>query len=90
MAKRKNLFHDDETRRKIQTSQLVNRLTDHANGKIEMSPTQVKAAEVLLKKSLPDLAAIQLGGDEENPLQFALAGMKEILASRIARRSAGG
>lgn len=37
---------------------LVNRLTDHVVGKVEMSPTQVRAAEVLLRKTLPDLSAV--------------------------------
>lgn len=57
MAARKKLVHDDNTRLKIKTSQLINRLTSHVDGKIEMSATQVSAALGLLKKSLPDLAA---------------------------------
>src|SRR5215510_5087035 len=50
--------HDDETRAKIQTSQLINRLTDHALGGVDLTTTQVKAIEVLLRKSLPDLSAV--------------------------------
>jgi hypothetical protein len=54
---------------------LVKRLTDHAVGKVEMSPTQVKAVEVLLKKSLPDLAAIELSGKEDGaPIALELKG----------------
>lgn len=60
--------HTDEIRTKIQTSQLLNRLTDHALGKVELSSTQVRAIEVLLKKSIPDLQAIQLSGDADNPI----------------------
>lgn len=51
--------HDAATRLKIQTSQLVNRLSDHANGKVDLQPTQVKAIEILLRKVLPDLQAIE-------------------------------
>jgi len=69
MAARMRKTHQDDVRSKIQTSQLVNRLTDHALGKIELSPTQVRAIEVLIKKTLPDLATLQLTGDEDNPLQ---------------------
>lgn len=59
MAARSNkIRHDDETRLKIQTSQLANRLTDHALGNIELSATQVKAIEILLRKTLPDLSAL--------------------------------
>ena len=59
MAARLRAKHQDEIRAKIQTSQLVNRLQDHADGKNEMSPTQVRAAEILLKKAMPDLSAIE-------------------------------
>lgn len=63
MAARTNKpFHDDKTRQKIQASQLVNRLQDHALGKVEMTPTQVAAADKLLRKVLPDLTATELSG----------------------------
>lgn len=57
--------HDDETRAKIQTSQLINRLTEHALGDLKLEPTQVRAIEVLLKKTLPDLTATELSGGLE-------------------------
>lgn len=58
MAIRKTLSHDSKTREKIQTSQLINRLQENAFGKIELTALQVKSIEVLLKKTLPDLQAI--------------------------------
>ena len=39
----------------IQTAKLLKALADHVDNKREMSPTQVKAADVLLKKTIPDL-----------------------------------
>lgn len=69
MAVRKQLSHDTRTREKIRTSQLINRLESHAFGDAELTPTQVKAIEVLLRKTLPDLAAIQHSGDSENPVE---------------------
>jgi len=53
----------EETRAKIQTTQIVNRLNNYTlNGKdpktkkpIEMSTGQIRAAEILLSKSLPSL-----------------------------------
>ncbi len=68
MAARLNPAHDQRTREKIQTSQLINRLMDHANGKCEMSPTQVRAAEILLKKVIPDVANVQLTGEGGGPV----------------------
>lgn len=61
-------LHQDDVRRKIQASQLLNVLQDHAlTGDGELSPTRLKAIEILLRKSLPDLSAIQIdeGGKEE-------------------------
>ena len=62
-------LHQDDVRAKIQTSQLINRLTDHALGNVELSPTQVRAIEILIKKTLPDLSAVELTGDPENPVE---------------------
>lgn len=75
MAARLRLRHQDEIRAKIQTSQLINRLTDHALGEIDMTPTQIKAIEILLKKSMPDLQAVELSGDPENPVALKFGWM---------------
>lgn len=75
MAARLRLRHQDEVRAKIQASQLLNRLTDHAFGVIELSNSQIKAIEILLKKSIPDLQAIELSGDAENPVSLKFAWM---------------
>ena len=58
MAVRKKIVHDQNTREKIRVSQLINRLQKHIDGHIELSATQIKGIEILLKKSLPDLSAI--------------------------------
>lgn len=58
MAARKRALHlTDEWRAKIQTSMLINRLSDFVNGKIELTPAQVTAALGLLRKTAPDLQA---------------------------------
>jgi hypothetical protein len=69
MAARVNkIRHDEETRAKIKTSQLVNRLYAHAVGEVQLEPTQVKAIEILLRKTMPDLSAIDatLSGEVTN------------------------
>jgi hypothetical protein len=68
---RKNLAHSPLTRERIKTSMIVNRLQDHVEGKVELSPTQVSAGLGLLKKTLPDLQATTISGDQENPLRVA-------------------
>lgn len=70
MAARIRKNHQDEVRAKIQASQLINVLQNHALGKIEeLSPSRIKAIEILLKKSIPDLSSVEITGDEDNPIQ---------------------
>ena len=45
-----------QTRDKIQTSMLVNRLQMHIHGEVDMKPTQVQAALGLLRKTIPDIS----------------------------------
>lgn len=74
MAARLRLHHQDEVREKIRASQLVNRLQDHAFGKNEMSATQLKAAEVLLRKCVADLSSVQIGGSLEHNVSVTIKG----------------
>lgn len=64
-ATKRNSMLIEEAREKIKTTQLINRLQDHGLGKVEMSPTQVRAIEVLLKKRVPDLSAMTVQGDDD-------------------------
>lgn len=55
MASRKQLWHPDETKKRIQTSQLINRLTMHALSDAPlMDASQVAAARALIDKVLPN------------------------------------
>jgi hypothetical protein len=60
MAARKRLPLAAKTRERIRTSMLKNRLQDHALGRCEMTLSQVKAASVVLRKTLPDLRPVKL------------------------------
>jgi hypothetical protein len=64
-ARIRKIRHDDETRLKIKVSQLLNSLQNHVFGESELTPTQIQAAQILLKKALPDLQAIDLQGAGE-------------------------
>lgn len=58
------VLHRDTTdwRRRIRDSmaQIIPRLSRCASGKLDMTPTQVKAAQVLLSKVLPDLTSADI------------------------------
>lgn len=58
----------DHHRRKIQNSNILKALIEHAEGAREMSPSQVSAGLGLMKKVLPDLSATALTGDEGGAL----------------------
>jgi hypothetical protein len=52
--------HSDEIRAKIQASVIIGFLTEHIHGKREMTQTQVRSAEILLRKSVPDLSSVDM------------------------------
>lgn len=61
-----NKLHQEDVRRKIQVSQLLNVLSKQALGEgDDLSPARLKAIEILLRKSLPDLSAIQVDNAPE-------------------------
>lgn len=70
MAARKQLWHPDEVKKRIQASQLINRLMQHAlSDEPIMDNSQVNAAIRLLNKVLPDLKAIEHSGDPDHPIK---------------------
>jgi hypothetical protein len=60
--------HDDETRAKIQASQLINRLSSYALGEqgVELDANRIRAIDILLKKSLPDLTSVEHSGEQQH------------------------
>jgi hypothetical protein len=50
-------------RAKIQTSNIIHRLQKHLAGDVELSPTQIRCAEILLNKSLANLTATEITGE---------------------------
>tara|TARA_R110000764_G_scaffold56659_1_gene123432 strand:+ start:122 stop:427 length:306 start_codon:yes stop_codon:yes gene_type:complete len=76
-------LQQEQTRAAIKTTQLIKRLQGFALGEneakaakgedpkpIEIDPTRLKAIEILLRKSLPDLSTVTLQGDDDKPLAF--------------------
>ena len=62
----------DEWRAKIQVGAILTRLNRFVldkDGKVVMTSAQIKAADVLLRKRLPDLKAIEVTGPGGGPVQ---------------------
>jgi hypothetical protein len=62
MARRKQVSHSQATKSRIKTTQLVIRLQSNAFGTLKhpMNRDQIRCAEILLKKTLPDLASLHV------------------------------
>lgn len=56
----------------INVNQILRRLFKLVMGQVEMTPAAVTAAGIMLKKVLPDLAAVDLSGSVEN-IHYAIA-----------------
>jgi hypothetical protein len=63
-------LHQDDVRKKIQVGQLIKVLENHAlsDDEKELSASKIKAIQILLNKSLPDLSSMQLTGDDDKPV----------------------
>ncbi len=60
MPKRNRPGLSENTRKRIKTTMIVKRLIDHIDGNIELTATQIRAAEILLNKTLPNLQALEI------------------------------
>jgi hypothetical protein len=61
---------------KIQAGVILDRLVKHVNGEIEMTASQIKAADILLKKTVPDLARTEVTGKDGEPQQHVVTWQK--------------
>lgn len=62
----------DEWKARIQAGVILDRLVKHVNGEIEMSSSQIKAADILLKKTVPDLARTEVTGMDGAPQEMVI------------------
>ena len=66
----------EEWKAKIQAGVILDRLVKHVNGEIEMTASQIKAADILLKKTVPDLARTEVTGKDGEPQQHIVTWQK--------------
>lgn len=62
-ARVNKIRHDENTRAKIRVAHLLNTLDAHVDGKRALEPSQLKAIEILLSKSLPSLQSVEISGE---------------------------
>ncbi len=66
----------EQWKAKIQAGVILDRLVKHVNGEIEMTASQIKAADILLKKTVPDLARTEVTGKDGEPQQHVVTWQK--------------
>lgn len=98
MAARLKAYHQEHVRQLIQVNRLVARLQQFALGRkfngyeVKMTSEQVRAALGLLNKRLPDLQAVQLSSDPDNPfkVEHELGGRASSLLAKVKGQGAAG
>lgn len=69
MAARKNkITLSDTWRERISAGVIMDRLIKHFNGDLELTTTQLKAAQLVLSKIVPDLARTEMTGQDGKDL----------------------
>ena len=52
--------YPQRARERISATKVIDRLVKHVNGEVDMTPTQVRAAAILLNKVLPDVKSVEV------------------------------
>jgi hypothetical protein len=75
-ARKKKVTLTESWKEKIRAGVILDRLIKHVNGEIEMTNSQIKAADILLKKTVPDLARTEVTGKDGEPQQHVVTWQK--------------
>jgi hypothetical protein len=90
--------HTDIVRNRIRVGYYMSRMHKCIKGEIELTPAQLKCIEILLKKALPDLSAVEYTGAVEHShvqdltdaeISARLAEIRSRIASGDAAADAG-
>lgn len=78
----------------VRVGLIRNRLMKHILGEIEMTPTQLRAADILLTRTIPAISSVEMVGKDGGPIEFTNVDQKEVarryafLMSRAAIKKA--
>lgn len=82
---RKPFVMSDDHRVKIANSNILNRLISCGEGKTKLEQSEITVGLGLLKKVLPDLSAVTLSGDPNNPLMIVSKEQKDAATAAFLR-----
>jgi hypothetical protein len=75
-ARKRKVTLSDSWKDGIKASVIMGRLYNHVQGETEMSQSQIKAAQIILAKIVPDLSRAEITGDSDQPLQHIVTWAK--------------
>lgn len=84
-ARVNKIRHDEQTRAKIQASQIINRLHGCVMGEVVLDAQQVSSAKTLLNKVLPDLSSVSMEGEMKHSADDSITGLLERIANNGKR-----
>ena len=64
--------HGRTWKEKISATTIMNRLVKCVEGTVEMTPSQVRAADIILRKIVPDLARNEVTGVDQGPVELVV------------------
>ena len=67
-ARKRKVTLTEDWKANIRAGVLMTRLYDHAIGEVEMSQSQIKAAQIVIGKVIPDVARTEHTGAEGGPV----------------------
>ena len=68
-ARKRKITLSERWKDRISTTMIMERLIKHIEGNLDLSPTQIKAADIVLKKVVPDLARTTHEGNADKPVE---------------------
>ena len=74
MAARKNTPRlSQEWHERIRSGVILARLEKAALGELDITPASLKAAEIVLRKTIPDLARTEVTGEDGGPQEMTIS-----------------
>lgn len=74
LSRKERGFDAEDIRKKIKVGMLTKKLEDAAEGKVELTPTQVQAAKILLDRCVPILSSVENTTHEQMPEEGEIIG----------------
>ncbi len=86
---RRGIKLSEKHKDQLAATALMNRVKAAAKGEIDMTPTQIRAAELYLSKTIPSLSAVEqtnLNPEDEMSQDQLLANLKMMLDNPVTKR----